>query len=84
MALRDVEEQDTVGVPPDTEPLTIDHRATLNDALDTMLSSSHGGALVTGRRDEYQGVVDFQSVIEHIAETEKQAAHARSVEQAES
>ncbi len=42
--------------------INIDHRATLNDALDTMLTSSHGGAVVTGDRDRYLGVVDFAAV----------------------
>ena len=31
--------------------ITVDRRATLNDALDTMLTSSHGAAVVTGDRD---------------------------------
>jgi len=77
MWLRDIEEQEAITPPPDADPLTIDHRATLNDALDTMLTSSHGGALVTGRRDEFKGVVDFQAVIGHIAETGEQAAERR-------
>jgi len=42
--------------------INIDHRATLNDALDTMLTNSHGGAVVTGDRDRYIGIVDFASV----------------------
>ena len=40
----------------------MDRRATLNDALDDMLTSSHGGAIVTGRREEFLGVADFASV----------------------
>jgi len=42
--------------------VNLDSRATLNDALDTMLTNSHGGAVVTGDRDAYLGVVDFTSV----------------------
>jgi osmoprotectant transport system ATP-binding protein len=42
--------------------INLDHRATLNDALDTMLTNSHGGAVVTGDRDRYLGVVDFLAV----------------------
>jgi osmoprotectant transport system ATP-binding protein len=53
----------------ETDLVTIDRRATLNDALDTMLVSSHGCAVVTGRRDEYLGVVDFQAVLARIQET---------------
>ncbi|MFT4083604.1 MAG: ABC transporter ATP-binding protein [Nocardioides sp.] len=61
--------------PGDRESLiTLDHRATLNDALDTMLTSSHGGALVCGDRDQYLGIIDFDSVTEHMRAVEKHAA----------
>lgn len=45
---------------------TVDRRATINDALDAMLASTHGGVIVTGRRDEFLGVVSFEAVTEHI------------------
>ena len=35
--------------------INLDLRATLNDALDTMLTSNHAGAVVTGDRDSYRG-----------------------------
>ncbi|HSE70897.1 MAG TPA: ABC transporter ATP-binding protein [Nocardioidaceae bacterium] len=71
--LREVERSDTVS-PRDHELNTIDRRATLNDALDTMLTSSHGAAVVTGRRGEYVGVVDFDTVTGHMrAATEHHA-----------
>lgn len=38
-------------------------RSTLNDALDTMLVSSAGAALVTGRRGVFVGVVDVETVM---------------------
>jgi osmoprotectant transport system ATP-binding protein len=61
----------------DTDLVTIDRRATLNDALDTMLTSSHGSAVVTGRRDEYLGVVDFQAVLARIQDgTQPNGSHA--------
>lgn len=44
----------------------IDRRSTINDALDSMLASTHGGVLVTGRRDEFLGVVTFEAVTDHI------------------
>ena len=53
---------------------TLDSRATLNDALDTMLTSSHGAAVVTGARDQYQGVIGFQAVTDHMREFEQEAA----------
>ena len=40
--------------------------ATLNDALDTMLVSSVGAALVTGRRDKFIGVIDVETVMDAI------------------
>jgi osmoprotectant transport system ATP-binding protein len=60
-------------VEPTEDLVTIDQRATLNDALDTMLSSSHGGAVVTGDRDQFVGVVVFQAVTDHIRTLEEQA-----------
>ncbi|GAB3819377.1 ABC transporter ATP-binding protein [Kribbella italica] len=67
MWTRDLAGVDRVPAPKEgTDLVTIDRRATLNDALDTMLVSSHGSAVVTGRRDEYLGVVDFQAVLARI------------------
>ncbi|GAA2758068.1 betaine/proline/choline family ABC transporter ATP-binding protein [Actinopolymorpha rutila] len=43
-------------------------QATLNDALDTMLTSSHGVVVVTGRRDAYQGVIRVETVMNAIQE----------------
>ncbi|MDO5627921.1 MAG: ATP-binding cassette domain-containing protein [Mobilicoccus sp.] len=47
-------------------PASVDRRATLNDALDTMLSSSYGAVLVTGSRGEFRGIVTFDAVTDHI------------------
>ncbi|WP_308123056.1 ATP-binding cassette domain-containing protein [Microbacterium marinilacus] len=41
-------------------------RATLNDALDTMLVSSAGAALVTGRGGAFVGVIDVETVMDAI------------------
>jgi osmoprotectant transport system ATP-binding protein len=57
--------------------INLDHRATLNDALDTMLTSNHAGAVVTGDRDSYLGVVDFTAVTDYM-----QAQQAAAAEQA--
>nr|WP_205602871.1 ABC transporter ATP-binding protein [Mumia zhuanghuii] len=38
--------------------------STLNDALDEMLTSSHGVVVVTGRRGRYEGVVRIETVME--------------------
>lgn len=53
---------------------TIDSRATLNDALDNMLVSTHDGVVVTGHRDEYLGITTFMTVTRHITERAEQAA----------
>jgi osmoprotectant transport system ATP-binding protein len=41
-------------------------QSTLNDALDTMLTSSHGVVVVTGRRDVYQGVIRVETIMNAI------------------
>jgi osmoprotectant transport system ATP-binding protein len=74
--LRDLEDSDKVAEPRGDEVIGVDRRATLNDALDDMLTSSHGGAVVTGRRDEYLGVVDFESVTRQIQSTTEDAQEA--------
>ena len=71
--LRDLEDHDTVVDPEVDEVIGVDRRATLNDALDDMLTSSHGGAVVTGRRDEFVGVIDFASVTRQIQATAEEA-----------
>jgi len=49
-------------------------RATLNDALDTMLVSSAGAALVTGKRDRFLGVIDVEAVMDAITSARASAA----------
>ena len=53
-------------------------RATLNDALDTMLVSSVGAALVTGPRDTFLGVIDVDTIMDAIGRAHDHArtAHA--------
>jgi osmoprotectant transport system ATP-binding protein len=68
----------------DPEKLTtLDHRATLNDALDTMLVSGHGGAVVTGDRDQYLGVIDFETVTDYMETLSRKAAEVVAAERAE-
>jgi osmoprotectant transport system ATP-binding protein len=40
--------------------------STLNDALDTMLTSSHGVVLVTGRHNRYEGAVRVDTIMKAI------------------
>ncbi|RLV50732.1 ABC transporter ATP-binding protein [Nocardioides mangrovicus] len=60
-------------VEPTEDLVNLDSRATLNDALDTMLSNGHGGAVVTGDRDAYLGVVDFVAVTDHMRDMQARA-----------
>ncbi|MDN6662747.1 ABC transporter ATP-binding protein [Corynebacterium variabile] len=59
--LRALDGLSTVPEPTIELTTTVDHRATLNDALDSMLVSSHGGAVVT-ERGRYTGVILFGDV----------------------
>ena len=70
--LRQLRRSDTIVSDERHTLVDLDERATLNDALDTMLTSSHGGAVVTGRRDQYLGVIDFTAVTEHMRAVERQ------------
>jgi osmoprotectant transport system ATP-binding protein len=70
--LRQLRRSDTVVSGERGTLVDLDERATLNDALDTMLTSSHGGAVVTGQRDQYLGVIDFTAVTEHMRAVERQ------------
>jgi osmoprotectant transport system ATP-binding protein len=38
--------------------------STLNDALDVMLTSSHGVVVVTGRRNSYRGVIRVETIMD--------------------
>jgi osmoprotectant transport system ATP-binding protein len=73
--LRAIEDQDTIS-DENADLVTVDRRATLNDALDTMLVSGHGGVVVTGRRDEYLGLVRIGSLVSLLQETREQAEQA--------
>lgn len=63
--LRALRQDATVPMPDKELETVIDHRSTLADALDSMLSSSHGGAMVT-ERGRYLGVVTYDAVTEHL------------------
>ena len=65
---------DVVGAVPEPRLPVIGNRATLNDALDTMLVSSAGAALVTGRGGAFLGVIDVETVMDAITSVRAQAA----------
>lgn len=72
--VRQVAANDAVAARPREDLVTLDHRATLNDALDTMLTSAHASAIVTGQRDQYLGLVNFDAVVDHMRTQEQLAA----------
>ncbi|WP_151523720.1 ABC transporter ATP-binding protein [Serinicoccus kebangsaanensis] len=65
---------ETVREPADERDLiTISQQATLNDALDSMLVSTHDGVPVTGAQDRYVGVATFSAVTSLITSKNQQA-----------
>jgi osmoprotectant transport system ATP-binding protein len=54
----------------------VGNRATLNDALDTMLVCGEGAAVVTGPRDKFLGVIDVETVMHAITAIREQVAHS--------
>jgi osmoprotectant transport system ATP-binding protein len=66
----DLEGKEAVPEPASGSELpTVGGETALNDALDTMLTSSHCCAVVTGDADEYLGVVAFDAVVARVRET---------------
>ncbi|GAA1910377.1 betaine/proline/choline family ABC transporter ATP-binding protein [Nocardioides hwasunensis] len=76
MSLRELERPGSLDrVERDLDLEVVSPAATLNDALDEMLTSSHGVVVVTGRRNRYEGVIRVETVMEAM-EGLKSAAHA--------
>ncbi|MPZ94227.1 MAG: betaine/proline/choline family ABC transporter ATP-binding protein [Propionibacteriales bacterium] len=69
MTLRDLEGADSVTTDPRDRSLdTVSTSSTLNDALDSMLTSSHGVVLVTGRGSAYEGAIRVDTIMNAIDE----------------
>ncbi|MDD9350206.1 MULTISPECIES: betaine/proline/choline family ABC transporter ATP-binding protein [unclassified Mumia] len=67
LSLRDLRRADALSqVTPDEHLESVSLSSTLNDALDTMLTSSHGVVVVIGRRGRYEGVVRIETVMDAI------------------
>ncbi|WP_241979101.1 ABC transporter ATP-binding protein [Cryobacterium sp. TMT3-29-2] len=73
LSVRQLGRLETIGDVPDPKLPVVGKHATLNDALDTMLVSSAGAALVTGRRDMFKGVIDVQTVMDAITRSQTAA-----------
>ena len=63
-------------VPRDEHLEVVSLASTLNDALDSMLTSSHGVVVVTGRRNVYQGVIGVETIMDAMSELRAASAPA--------
>ncbi|MDN5806809.1 MAG: ATP-binding cassette domain-containing protein [Brevibacterium sp.] len=73
LSLRQLRHADEVPTPTIDLQTVIDHRSTLNDALDAMLASSHGGAMVTNR-GRYIGVLSYAAVTDYVRALNEQSS----------
>lgn len=80
LSRRQLSRIDTISGERDLKLPVVGDRATLNDALDTMLVSSVGAALVTGRRDVFLGVIDVDTVMDAIGRAHQNARSANASE----
>lgn len=69
--LRSLKHHDKVPAATHELETVIDRRSTLNNALDTMLMSSHGGAMVT-ERGRYVGVIRYDDVTDYVRATREE------------
>jgi osmoprotectant transport system ATP-binding protein len=79
LSRRQLSRLERIGGERDARLPVVGDRATLNDALDTMLVSSVGAALVTGPRDTFLGVIDVDTIMDAIGRAHDHArtAHAQ-------
>lgn len=75
---RQLERMDRIPDGVDPELPIVGEASTLNDALDTMLVSSAGAALVTGRGEAFRGVITVEVVMEAITRSRAAAADDRA------
>ncbi len=58
-----LEREDTVAGTVDRDLPTLSRRATLHEALDTILTTAHNAVVVTGRRDSYLGYLSADTLM---------------------
>ncbi len=69
LSLTELERPDALSnVARDEDLEVVNTASTLNDALDVMLTSSHGVVVVTGRRNTYQGVVRVETIMDAMSD----------------
>lgn len=65
LSLTELQKADALATVARDEDLEVVNVAsTLNDALDVMLTSSHGVVVVTGRRNAYEGVIRVETIMD--------------------
>jgi osmoprotectant transport system ATP-binding protein len=69
LSLTELQQSDALkSVSRDEELEVVNTASTLNDALDVMLTSSHGVVVVTGRRNSYQGVIRVETIMDAMSD----------------
>jgi osmoprotectant transport system ATP-binding protein len=76
ISMRDLEQQRDLGAAGTPVEATVDQRATLNDALQEMLTSANGVAVVVDRDQAYTGTVDLETITAAIREMRAEALDA--------
>lgn len=76
LSRRQLKRMETIGDRQDGNLPMVSQRATLHDALDAMLASDFGAALVVGNRDKLLGAVDVGVVTNAISAARSAAAEA--------
>ncbi|MEJ7635685.1 betaine/proline/choline family ABC transporter ATP-binding protein [Aeromicrobium sp.] len=80
MSLRELEHPGSLArVERDLDLESVSLASTLNDALDEMLTASHGVVVVTGRRNAYQGVVRVETIMAAMSDIRSAAEDAETV-----
>ena len=78
IAARDLDQQRELAQAGTPVEATVDERATLNDALQEMLTSANGVAVVLDRKQAYTGTVDLETITAAIREMRAEALDAGS------
>lgn len=80
MSIAELQEPNSLSQVSRNEDLeTVSLASTLNDALDAMLTSSHGVVVVTGRRATYRGVIRIETIMEAMSHMHSGAGSAEPV-----
>jgi osmoprotectant transport system ATP-binding protein len=80
VSVAELEKAGTLGSVTRNEDLeVVSVASTLQDALDEMLTSSHGVVVVTGRRNKYEGVIRVETIMDAMQSLQSAAHRAETV-----